>query len=216
MKNYILFLLCIFSLIYTACRKENTFKNTIISGIVKDSTSDQVISGVNVELYRWKSSGLWNTYNKKIDLQSTNTDSNGQWNFEFRQVSGRVYNLSFLHQDYYGKIIQFGDNEAPEPVIYLVPTGTIEIRLTKDTLNAYDKIHMEIINPYSINTNLTLCDEYLPETRTFDAIGGTANILLWTLYSDPDCMGGFDTTGVDFSDTIWVNPGENVVYELSY
>ena len=212
MRNIIILAgICLFA--FSSCRKEKMFPNTTINGTIKDSTTQQNLGGVQIELFRWKDVGSWTSNYKKINIQSTVTNDNGNWEIKFRQVHNRLYNITFDKDGYYPREYQIDETKTLEKEIEMIPKGSIELTLTNDTTNIYDEIYIEVINPYSTNVRISRCDDYLPETNVFDAIGNTYTKIQWTKYVNPDCI-GTGSMGVTFTDSIWVGHNQTVLYEI--
>lgn len=211
--RYVVLYVCIFLLAFAACRKEKIFPNTRLEGTVTDSTNGESLDDVQIELYRWKDTGLWNSYYKKIDLKSTETDPGGHWEIKFRQVNGRRYVIDFNKDGYYLYQAYQSESEILAPEICLVPKGYIEVRLSDDPSNSYTKVHVKLYNNYSTNCYITTCSGYLPDNRILEAVGNANNIIEWTLYSNTDCWGD-DIPGPTYTDTIWVEHNAASVFEL--
>jgi 5-hydroxyisourate hydrolase-like protein (transthyretin family) len=146
------------------------FQNTIIEGVVIDSTNQTALKSVELELYRYKNTGLWNTNSTKIDIREVKSDDNGNWIIKFNKVENRVYRLSFFLNNYYQKELLINDNIQNPETVSLVPIGKINIEIINDPTNSYGKILVELINPYSTQTHISTCAEYLPESRILEPI----------------------------------------------
>ena len=158
----------------SSCAPENRNPNRTITMRVVDSIPQTALEEVYVELFRFKSRGLYNPTSEKIIVGTANTDSDGSWTLQFFQQKDKYYHLEVSHPDYYIHKSYFELEEEVDSVLMLAPKGQVDIRV-ENTSGAEGKVIVKLQNTYEYQGSMIACWDEPAILKRKDAVAGAWN-----------------------------------------
>lgn len=151
-RRFILFLAaCFFSVIFLSECKKPESSSLLISGIVSNEQTNEVLSDVQVSLKtRSLQSGTFN--NNFQTIGSDQTDNSGIYEFEFQNSSIASIQLTFEKEGYFLKEIEVSPDDIDlvngfELNVFLNSVAEINLNLVNQTpVNDDDKIEFKYTN----------------------------------------------------------------------